>query len=101
MLAQANNFLGSAFFFPDGIVPFDFAHTVFHVLADGKEIGQFSGGGADLRTMFGADLAGLTSVKQLSVVSNGAPTGNTTYFAANLQQTAAALTAMKALALEM
>jgi hypothetical protein len=48
--------------------------------------------------MFGADLAGLTSVQQLSVVSKNAPTGNTTFFAANLQQTAAALAAMKAFA---
>jgi hypothetical protein len=97
-LAQAGQFLGSAISFSNGIVPFGLANTVFHVLADGKDVGQFVATGIDLRTMFGADLAGLASVQQISVVANSSPTANTTFFAANLQQTAAALAAMKAFA---
>jgi len=75
----------------------------FDVLADGKDVGQFHGNETfvatgDLRAIFGADLAGLAPVRKLSVVTNSPPTGTTTVFAADLQQTAAALTAMKAFA---
>jgi hypothetical protein len=72
-------------------------NTVFHLLADGKEVGQL-GAGFDLTTIFGADLAGLVPVQKISVIINSSPTGNTTLFAANLQQTAAAIAAMKAFA---
>ena len=75
--------------------------AVFHVLADGKDVGQFNGNDTGvatvyLETLFGADLAGLASVQQISVTGNSPR--NMTLFTANLQQTAAALAAMKAFA---
>jgi hypothetical protein len=75
--------------------------AVFHVLADGKDVGQFNGNdtgvaAVGLSTLFGADLAGLASVQQISVTGNSPR--NMTLFTANLQQTSAALAAMKAFA---
>jgi hypothetical protein len=104
-ISPENTFKGSSFGFSHALPPY-LDDTVYHILADGKDVGQFGGsagvpgisGVGDLTTMFGADLAGLTSVQQISVVSKNAPTGDTTFFAANLQQTAAALAAMKVFA---
>jgi len=98
--SQKGTFYGSSIYFSNGIVPANAVNTVFHVLADGKDVGQFGNGAGigDLRAMFGADLAGLASAQQISVVANSSPTGNTTFFVANLQQTAAALAAIKTFA---
>jgi hypothetical protein len=77
------------------------SNVVFHVLADGKDVGQFnedSPAGGDLTAMFGANLAGLAPVQNFSVVINNSQTSNSTVFVANLQQTAAALAAMKTVA---
>jgi hypothetical protein len=77
------------------------SNLVFHVLADGKDVGQFnedSPAGGDLTAMFGANLAGLAPVQKFSVVIKNSPTSNSTLFVANLQQTAAALAAMKTVA---
>ena len=93
--SQGAEYQGSSISISNGMVPLSAFNTVFHVLADGKDVGQLNGAGFDLRTSFGADLAGLASVQQIAVVGNNAQTGNTTFFTANLQQTAAALAAMK------
>jgi hypothetical protein len=94
-----NPFQGSTVFVTHNSLPLP-PNLAFHVLADGKDVGQFYDNaiGGDLTVMFGADLAGLASVQNFTIIIKNSPVNNPPMFAANLQQTAAALAAMKTVA---